>query len=308
MKRYFRFGNRIVAGIIILMTVFAVFLPVLNLNSSFQDYLVHFLVFLMFSGFVGLIISNKIVLYTSFGCAAALALFLKNASNNELKDPVINQNENITVAHVNLSVVTGLEEVIKMIGDTTIDAISFQEYTPDWAAIIPSITAKGFPHHISDVRIDFYGKGIFSRFPIKKIDTVANGAKPVLIAKMVKNGIPFTMMSVYLVPALDNMSKSVAASQFSDLEKSVQDHRENLIVMGEFNQVYWSHDIIGFRNRTNLLNSRRSVLPATLKMPYDHIFYLSDLECYAFDEISDNEGNHIGCRASFQVSKKEKLR
>lgn len=303
-KKYFRVGNKMVAAVIVLMTVLAVFLPVLDLNTRFQDYLVHFLIFLLFSGITGLIISNKIVLYTSFGCAAALALFLKNASNVELKDPAINQNERITVAHLNLSVVTGMDDIMRMLGDSTVDAISFQEYTPDWAAIIPAVSKKSFPYQITDVRMDLYGKCIISRFPLTQIDTSKSDEKPVLTAKIWKNKTAFTLASVYMLPALDNTSKAIASRQLTNLEETVGKYRDHLIVMGEFNQVYWSHDILGFRNRTNLLNSRRSVLPATLKMPYDHIFYLPDLECYLFEEITDTEGNHIGSRGSFQVRKK----
>ena len=71
--------------------------------------------------------------------------------------------------------------------------------------------------------------------------------------------------------------------------------------MGEFNQVYWSHDIILFRTKTNLLNSRRTVNPATFKMPYDHIFYTPKLECYNFEDLLDTSNNHIGCFSSFQL-------
>ncbi|MBK7699496.1 MAG: hypothetical protein IPJ39_12560 [Saprospiraceae bacterium] len=85
MKGFINAGHRIIASIVILFTLFVVFIPQIEFNFNIEDYLVHFLMLLIFSGIVGLIISNKIVLYTSFGCAAILALFLKNASNSQLK-------------------------------------------------------------------------------------------------------------------------------------------------------------------------------------------------------------------------------
>ena len=87
MKRVAGIGNKIVAAMILLITVTAIFIPSIDFTEKLQDYLVHILFFLLVSGLIGLIISNKIILFTSFGCAAALALFLKNASNTELKNP-----------------------------------------------------------------------------------------------------------------------------------------------------------------------------------------------------------------------------
>lgn len=293
---------------IVLMTIAAVFLPVLGVSPLIQDYLVHFLIFLMCSGFVGLIINNKVVLYTSFGCAGVLALFLKNASNITLKDPELNQNEKISIAHLNLSVITGMEDVMKLVSDSTIEIISVQEYTPDWATILPTITEKYLPYRYEDVRVDLYGKAIFSRTPLLNNRLGENKSEPLLISEIVKGNTKFTLVSAYIAPALDNLSRSIAGKQFEELERLISQHPANYIVLGEFNQVYWAHDIINLRDKTKLLNSRRNVSPASLKMPYDHIFYSPQLECHTFGELTDNEGNHTGCKAVLQVARDNNLK
>lgn len=300
MKRIISTGNKFMAGFIILLTVCAVFIPIFEFTEKFQDYLVHFLIFLIFSGLIGLILSNKTILYTSFGCAAALAFFLKNASNPELKNPTTNGRNKLTVVHINLSLITDVETVRNIISDESIQVISFQEYTPDWASIIPEITKAKFPYIYQDVRIDLYGKAIFSKNIIRKSEVINYTDIPNIETQIESGDDVFTILSSYMTPALDNMSKTQAKSQFRFLEEYSLKNKDGKIIMGEFNQVYWSHDILSFRNKTGLLNSRRNVFPTTMKMPYDHIFYSPDLECFYFEELNDSDGNHFGCKSSFQ--------
>ncbi|MBP6238723.1 MAG: endonuclease/exonuclease/phosphatase family protein [Saprospiraceae bacterium] len=307
MKRVAGIGNKIVAAMILLITVTAIFIPSIDFTEKLQDYLVHILFFLLVSGLIGLIISNKIILFTSFGCAAALALFLKNASNTELKNPKAHHQDKLTVVHINLSSITDVETVIKNINESSVDLISFQEYTPDWANIIPKIAGEKFPFNHEEVRIDIYGKAVFSKYPIRNLKIIEFADIPNIAIEIVKNNLNFKIFSTYMTPALEKQSKSIAKNQFEKLEKFIKSETGGLIVLGEFNQVYWSHDIISFRNRTGLLNSRKNVDISTLKMPYDHIFYAPYFECSRFEELNDSLANHIGCKASFQV-KTNKIR
>ena len=302
MRSILRVGNKIIAVILILLTVTAVFIPSFGIFNNVQDYLVHFLFFLLVSGLIGLVIGNQTILFTSFGCAAILAIFLKNASNTELKDPNINDEIRLSVAHLNLSLITDVKDVMKVLSHPEIEVVSFQEYTPDWGNIIPMIS-DSFPYSFKDVRIDLYGKALFSKYKIVHSEIIDHQGIPNLIVKVQKDENEFTIYSAYLTPALDKNSKLMARHQIEILEKIINQDKDNLIVMGEFNQVYWSHDIISFRNKTSLLNSRRTVNPSTFKMPYDHIFYTPSLECYYFEDLIDTSANHIGCLGSFQLKK-----
>lgn len=302
MRSVLHIGNKIIAVVLVLLTVTAVFIPSFGLFTSLQDYLVHFLFFLIVSGLIGLVIGNDTVLFTSFGCAAMLTIFLKNASNTELKDPNINDQIRLSVAHLNLSLITDVKDVIKVLNNPDIEVVSFQEYTPDWGNIIPLIS-ESFPYSFKAVRMDLYGKAVFSKYKIINSEILEHQGIPNIVVKVQKEENVFTIFSAYLTPALDKNSTLIARQQILDLEKSINEDKENLIVMGEFNQVYWSHDIISFRNKTSLLNSRRNVNPSTFKMPYDHIFYTPSLECYFFEDLRDTSANHIGCRGAFQLKK-----
>lgn len=300
MKRLVSYGNKIMAVLVILSTVIAIFLPQFLPTTNIQDYLVHYLIILILSGFIGLIINSKTILYVSFACAGILALFLKNASNTELKNPLFKHSTNITLVHLNLSLITEVSEIQKIIADTTVDLISFQEYTPDWENIIPLLMKENFRYEFRNVRMDIHGKAIFSKYPFISNKVLTFGDSPNLEADLIIHDDTLSIVSTYLTPALDALSTSEAKGELASISEYIHGNPQVKLVLGEFNQVYWSHDILAFRTKTGLLNSRRNVYPTTLKVPYDHIFYKKDLECYQFDELNDLSGQHIGCMASFQ--------
>ncbi len=302
MKAAIKWGNKITAGFIILFTLLAVFAPSLPMVVPFTEYLFHVLILMLISGLIGLVISSRTVMFTAFGCAMVLAIFLKNASNEDLRSPDVNLNTSIKVAHINLSSVSDVETLQQVLSnDSLVEIYSFQEYTPDWATIMPSLMKAKYPNAITDIQIDVYGKAVFSKYPFSTQSQPKFGGIKIIDVNVVKERDTFKVASSYIIPALDSVSTFRAKLQMKEMQTSFKKYNKHLIVMGEFNQVYWTSEIIEFRKQCNLSNSRREVKISQSKMPYNHIFYSNDLECFSFAELEDNEGTHLGCIGSFQI-------
>jgi endonuclease/exonuclease/phosphatase (EEP) superfamily protein YafD len=300
-KGAIQWGNKITVAFIILFTLLTVFMPSFSMVEPFRDYLVHVLMAMMILGFLGLILSSRSVMFSGFGCAMLLAIFLKNASNTELKNAAINQNVQLKVAHINLSLLSDPNMIaVFMAKDTLIDVYSFQEYTPDWASLMPTIMAK-YPFKYEDVQIDVFGKAVFSKTKIDSMKRTDFGGVKALDIQVNKDNKVFRLVSAYLIPALNSSSVKQAKLQLNAMENDFRNDKNNLVLLGEFNQVYWSSDIMDFRKNTQLLNSRRNVNISDPKMPYDHIFYSPKLECTDFGELSDSTNLHIGCTGAFQI-------
>jgi hypothetical protein len=306
MEEILRLGNKIIAAIIVWITMIVIFIPIRGLHTHLQEYFVHFLFFLIISGLIGLIIGSRTVLYASFGCAAALALFLKNASNMDLKYPKSNETPKFTIAHINLSVTSDVDNIHKIAQDSTIDVISFQEFTPDWAAILPEILQSSFPYHFDDLRMDVYGKSAYSRKPFISTKKVAVNHISFLDFSLLMGNDTVSILSAYITPALDEESRKRAKHEINELENYITNNKNIALVAGEFNQVYWDHDVIRFRDKTKMQNSRREVNVTSMKMPYDHIFYHPKLQCFLFKEISDSLNAKVGCYASYQLKREIK--
>lgn len=287
---------------IIMGTVLLILLPHLEVFRYLFDYLVHVLFIVLFLAIISLIIGIKSVMYACFASAFLLAAYLKNASNEHLKYVQSEKSEILTIAHINLSMTTDIVALTEFIHQKDPDIISFQEYTPDWAGIMPNLCGKMYPHSFIDTRIDPQGKAIYSKIDLteqsKIVFTTGNSLLTVGFSFGEK---PFTLYSIYLTPALDNLSIAAAKSEIKHCIEIINTAQRPAIVSGEFNQVYWSNDILDFRSKTQLKNSRRHVMPTFIKAPYDHIFYGEGMECVNFEEIQDNEQNHYGSFAEFQL-------
>jgi len=278
-----------------------------GIMGSLQLYAVHILTAFLLIALISLTLNAKILMFAGLISSGSVALYLKSASYDGLKHTTIAGQKGLHVAHINLSLVTDIESVYEMVSDTSIDIISFQEYTPDWAAMIPSMIDSSFLYRYEDVRMDLYGKAVYSVIPLTiatKSTPDSNSLSPVITVTLSANKM--RLLTPYLTPALDRRSGQLAKRQLQELEKIMEKDTTPTIVMGEFNQVYWSRDILQFRKKAALLNSRLEVSPARLKMPFDHIFYTSNMACLSFEEINDKLGNHIGCRARFIIQKNGK--
>ncbi|MBK9256275.1 MAG: endonuclease/exonuclease/phosphatase family protein [Saprospiraceae bacterium] len=301
MDKLINTSSRMLSVLIVLATVLAILLPYIDIYFYGSEYLVHMMFVMIFLGFMGLILQKREILFAGFLCAGILALFLKNASNISLKFPKENYESGLYVAHVNLSAISDLNTIDRIVADSTIEVISFQEYTPEWGSVLPEKLVGSYPFIFQFPGVDLYGKAIFSKYIIRKENILQLETIPNVELEIEKNGTGFNLVSVYLTPALDKYSKKNASAQLVTLSDKIQLLKTRTIVMGEFNQVYWSNDVIRFRNTTGLLNSRRDIIPNKIKMPYDHIFHTTDLECSGFEELLDAEGNHIGSKGKFQI-------
>lgn len=230
---------------------------------------------------------------------AFIAFFLKISSNDNLVLPQKNFLPKLKVAHFNLSSFNRetieIDELFKRI---EADVISFQEFTPDWEIPLGSALKFNFPHAYKMTRVDPFGMAIFSTktinvrtFNYKKIPNIVVSIDNELGGiDIITSYIP----SVYPDPSLER------DEHLELLIKTVNSIENPVIALGDYNEVYWDKEITQFTNRTQLKNSRRSTALSYFK-PYDHIFFSDKLECVQFDEIYDQEQNHLGIVGTYQM-------
>lgn len=300
--------SKLTAAILVTTTLVAILLPNAGIGQVLNNYLIHIMLLMLLSGLAGLFVNKRDILFTGLACTAVLALYLKNASNLSLKYPKANQEIHFSVAHINLSNALSFQDIRQVLAVDTPDIISLQEFTPEWTEVVEALTSAGYPFSFRYPSADPYGKAVFSRHPLKDQSFIYLGDVPNAYVAVDKGGIEFKVYSVYLTPALNKFTQQQSSKELGKLSEILSGKAGHVFVLGEFNQVYWSADIIRFRKETGLHNSRRDIIPNKSGAPYDHIFYSPEMECFSFSEIADEEGNHLGCKGKFQMkSKKHKL-
>lgn len=278
--------------------------PQVPVIRKVSEYSVHIMLGMLLFSMLSLVFSKTKVMFSGLICTAALCIFLKNASHHNLKLPEENTEQKLNVAHVNLGNITfDFNSILEILNNENIDIVSFQEFNPYWKTILTDQLSDQFPYSSLEVRIDPYGLALYSREPFIAADTFLCDGIPNMSVVVEKEEKYFQVISSYLTPALDRKSLRLAAQQLDVIANKINDSDMPLIALGEYNMVYWTNEIRGFRAKTNLQNSRRDLIDGNLRVPYDHIFFSNGLECTQFKEIKDQSQNYIGIMGTYQIKK-----
>jgi len=287
-------------------TAIVLLAPQVSLIRKVSEYSVHIMLGMLLFSMLAMVLKKPKVMFTGLACTAALCIFLKNASLKTLNYSDVNTETKLNVAHINLgNLAFEIEPIKNLLRDENIEVVSFQELTPNWDKKLRIELTDEFPYAILEKRVDFYGLAVFSRFPFAGSDIFECDGKPNLNVIVEKEDTKFQVISSYLTPALDNKSLIQASEQLNLIADQVNSSSEPLIALGEYNMVYWANEIRSFRSKTNLQNSRRDLVDGNLRVPYDHIFFSSALECTQFKEVKDHSENYLGIVGTYQIKKEE---
>lgn len=283
-----------------------VLLLILNIKTPFfkqiQDYTVYIMFGFLFLGLIAYIYNKERYILQFFACAGILGIFLKSASNSDLKAPERNTSVKISAAHINVSSVDGsYAGLIGKLKNSDLDVVSFQEVLPNWSTLLKNNLKESFPYSAENVRIDLYGMAVYSKFPIVNLDTLIHNEIPILVVELMVEGTKQArIINAYMPPSFNSQMDQLQEAQLNFLRSYLGAEPESDLIMGDFNMVYWSRRIREFRNATNLENSRRDVSQSLLAVPYDHIFHTKDLQCLNFRDLIDSTGNRLGIYGQYQ--------
>lgn len=297
----------LVSTIIVLLTLASIFPPDFEVFMRGSEFAVPFMLVLLFLGMFFLSIKQRNLMFVSLACCTILCLFLKNASNENLIFPQLNNLANISVMHLNLSSIEGSPtELLKIVNEFDPDIISLHEVKPDWDFFLKKNLGSDYLTNHSVVRIDPYGKALYSKIPFFKVDTFMFQDVPSLKSEIEIGDVHIQIMSSYLDPPLNNLSRAKNSDHIQYIINRAMESHGPLLALGDFNLVYWSGELRNFTEKTGLLNSRRNVVISNNR-PYDHIFYSPQLECINFKEIEDKDFNHIGIFGQYQIISNKQL-
>lgn len=147
-----------ISFLLLIGVIGCIYLPEMNLFKWSVQFANQIMLAYLGLGLLFLIINFKKQVLVSFACCGAMCLFLKDASNSNLRLPTAVQGEKINVAHFNVSsAAENYNYFFEQLKNVDADIISFQEVTPDWAFGLKKILGEQYPFHCINARIDPYG-------------------------------------------------------------------------------------------------------------------------------------------------------
>ena len=260
------------------------------------------MVLFLLVGIFFLIIDQKRLLFTAFGCSAALCLYFKYVANISLDLPIKTSEPSITFLQSSASELgedweLSLNSILKQQSDI----ICFLELTPDWEAVLRDRLGRQYPNSAELTRIDFHGMAIYTKFKIVSVDTIYYEDLPTLQAHIQLD--PKHDVRIFATntnPPLFRKSFEQLRNQLDSIARRVQQDPAPAITAGNYNLDQFSEELQDFRARANLNDSRKSMSPS-LNPPTNHLFYSRQLECLSFSNLYDPLNNRIGIFGEYQL-------
>lgn len=302
----------VLSVLIIGTTALCIFTPDVFVLKQGANFTVQIMFLFLLLGMVFLVVQQNKLMFTSLGACVVLCLHLKSLTDQGLRFPIQNQNPQISVAHIDLSLSDDYNETMRTIWATDVDLISFQEFTPYWEEFLPEELKNHYPYQVKMTRIDPYGMAIFSKHPLCQIDTLQfDGFQdiPSMHAGVqINEETVIHVVSTHALPPVNEQAYQSIRSYFAQVGSFVDGLKGPAITLGDFSLPPWSDEITHFKQSANMSDSRRDIVTRTsgkpifwFNIPIDHIFYTKDFECTAFNTITGETASHMGIAGKYQL-------
>jgi len=300
------------SAMIVSIAGLCIFTPDVFVLKQGANFTVQIMFVYLFLGMFFMIIDQRRLMFISLAACGVLALYLKSETDQSLKFPSKNQNPQISVAHIDLSLSEDFNEAMHTIRTSDVDLISFQEYTPLWDDYLSDELRTRYPYRVAMKRIDPYGKAIFSKYPLSENDTMNfEGFEEIPslhTAVMINDNTKIHVVSTHTLPPVNEHAYQQIGAYFHEVGVYVGELDGPVITLGDFSLPGWSNEIKEFKQFANLSDSRRDVMLRStgnpvffFNIPIDHIFYSIDFECTAFNAISGDNSSHMGITGNYQI-------
>lgn len=259
-------------------------------------------------GMLFLFINKENLVIYSLLTAAVLTFYLKSISNSDLIYKSIKEgNDSFIIDHYAAEDFNdNLPDLINILENTNADIISIGELAPRENKELTIALKNKYPYHAELNTIDFNSKIILSNVKINKIDTFYLAGNPQLKVQFNIQNNYVNILFPYILPFDVNHNLKEPEKQLEKLSNEALIIKNSpSIIIGEFNQVYWSKDLRGFLFKTKLNNVRRFAYAFSNRNPYNHIFFSDLVNCLHFEDLMDSNNERIGLSAKFELSNPE---
>ncbi len=302
--------DKVISFILVVIAVVIIFQPKFRLAEVIMNNALIVILTYVSLGMLFALFDKRKLVYISLLSALLITLYIKNISNDNL---LYKKNDgllpNLEVCHFNVIDFEGDNpEIIKSIIELNPEILSFEALSPILNKyLIENLKSRYAYNTFINRGGDVDSKLILSKIPITDVDTFYLQGHPQLKVEVTDKEMNIDFIFSNITPIVYSGSNSISEAQIEELAEYISTKNNNTptIVVGEFNQVYWSNSIRYLLAKTNLNNARRYVY-LTKRKPYEHIFYSKELVCLKIEELFDNKSNNIGIVGNFVVNKSNK--
>ena len=294
----------IVWGIIIAGTVVTILPPELFFFRVATKFSVQIMLAYLMLGLLFLFFNDERSMFVCFVCCIILCLFLRTRPAF-FATPQASPSFSVMNCNLSLGNSAIYDTTIHAIIENNADVISMQEVTPDWHDALKAnkrLNAQ-YPYDTIIVRMDFHGLALFSKYPFSQVNTFNYQNIPNLAGCIYHDSLKkdIYIISSHTEPPLSLSAYDRIESHLDTIAQFIKKLNKPVITLGDYQVMPWSSEVVKFRRKANLNDSRRDMLP-TGDFPYDHIFYSNALQCTDFRSIGKSISDHLGIIGEYQLA------
>lgn len=293
----------ILSMILVVSVIF--FTPNDVLSQKLTAHAFETVILFLFSAMFFMVLNRPRVMFTCLGLCAILCLYLKEKSNSGIQN-LFNQDSNdFSLCQVMINSGTDEYESISLsLINSKADVICIQELTPDWALVLHDALNPIYPYKAELNRIDPYGMALYSKYPIRKIDTILfqdslqTYQMPALILDIAIGSQQVHVISGHLLPRLNNQDFDRVQGFLDSLALWSKKHEgRHIMITGDLGLTPWDFALQKLITISGLRLSRRE--PHLFIQPFEHILYSETIDCNQLTEVLTSSRNHIGIQGYY---------
>lgn len=146
---------------------------------------------------------------------------------------------------------TGL--VLEFVRGWQPDLLVLEEYNWYWKNELEPLRVN-YPYYWSAPRQDNFGIAIYSRYPLREMQTLYSGqaSVPVLTGCVEVHGRQLSLMAAHTLPPISHFYSRLRDEQFLTMAELAARQDRPLLVVGDLNNTVWSHSFQDFLKRASL--------------------------------------------------------
>ena len=192
-------------------------------------------------------------------------------------------------------------QLIKSIRNENPDIVALEEIDLSWRPTVLKKLSDIYPYVEFTRRYDAFGLAIFSKYPLADPVEYITDEYPTLSATVVLPQHSLRIFVTHIYPPTTQTDVPLRQRQFQQITQALQSSPiRDVIVMGDFNAVPWSKNIVEFKKMNNIVDSRSSFITtyprwfAPVAIPIDYIFHSVGIESRNTRRINAPGSDHFG--------------
>lgn len=235
-------------------------------------------------------IKQERLMFASFTFSAALALFLKFASNADIAQNVQESVNSFSVAHVNTEDPNSSNALIQYVREKQPEIISLEQQDSIAFFQLKDSLSNLYPFQCYFLNGNSR-HGILLKKPAIKCDTFHLSLFECVISEVyIGKEVPNIMVCHVQYTGPSEMNLNEYSASLGQLSMRLNELGTHNIVVGDFNEVSWSEELRKLKLDANLKDSRRGYLPTypnLFEKPVLQIFYSESVVCQSFRQLRD---------------------